>query len=185
VKVRVDGAEEIARALESIKVGIANRLLRQAANKLASRGNKTARAKLTRKRTRALRRSLGTKGRSYKGVYFVAVGPRRGFKTEDEFGRPVDPVHYAHLVERGRKEVRPKKGKYLVIPVVQGGRAAVKTKSLLFVRSARAVAASPFLGPAYDDARSRALDVAGPVIRDGIIREAAKAKAKGKTIYRV
>ena len=53
-----------------------------------------------------LRASIGVKVKVYKrdgNVAFV-VGPRSGFAITYQ-GRPRDPVYYAHIIEKGRKQV--------------------------------------------------------------------------------
>jgi hypothetical protein len=98
-----------------------------------------------------------------RGLIYIAVGPRRGFRRaivrgprgrrrllgekataalpEDPEASFRDPVRYAHLVEGGRQAVRAKPGHVLYS---QGaGR---------FFASAKAAAAKPFIAPSREDA---------------------------------
>lgn len=81
----------------------------------------------------------------------------------------VDPAKYAHLVEGGRKAVRP-----VTKRVLAGG-------GVVYGKSAFGVQPRPFMHPAAAAvAGSKAEMVAD--VRAGIDREAAKYAAKGKTI---
>jgi hypothetical protein len=174
VKFDVKGDLQVAADLNGIKTGVQNRVLKDAIGKLARRTAKRAKAGLRGGRTKALKRSVGTVYRSYKkaGRFAYVVGPRTGFKTKDQFGRTVDPAKYAHLVEGGRKEVRPTKKRVL----------AVKSANLVFGIRARAVPAAPFVGPAADDAAAAFPGVLRNEVPEGIRREAAKYAKKGKSI---
>lgn len=79
----------------------------------------------------------------------------------------IDPSYYAHLVEGGRKAVRPKKAS-----VLSGG-------GVVYGRHAAAVGARPFVRPAADAVRGAGAEFAADV-QDGVTREARRA-ARGAT----
>jgi hypothetical protein len=89
----------------------------------------------------------------------------------------VDPVKYAHLVEGGRKAVRPVEKK-----VMSGGGSASGNRGMtVYGKKARGVQPRPFMEPAAQavavDATAMATDIMA-----GIEREAWSRAAKGKTI---
>lgn len=81
----------------------------------------------------------------------------------------VDPAKYAHLVEGGRKAVRPAKKR------VMSGRGVV------YGRHAAAVQPRPFMEPAAAAAAGGRAEMTADVL-DGIDREARKYAARGKGI---
>jgi hypothetical protein len=86
-------------------------------------------------------------------------------------GLKVSPARYAHIVEKGRPEVRPKNAR-----VMSDGRVIYGTR-------ARAVKAHPYMRPAAAALKSGGMAGVTADIKAGISREAAKYAAKGKTIY--
>ena len=84
--------------------------------------------------------------------------------------KTVDPVKYAHLVEGGRKSVKPRARKIL------------SDRTTVFGKQARAVGAKPFMRPAATAIQSSGAEVLADV-KAGIEREAAKYAKKGKSIY--
>lgn len=102
------------------------------------------------------------------------LGKRKRRKLTDAqvrilVAKSVDPVKYAHLVEGGRKAVRPTRKKILSDRINTYG------------KRARAVAPSPFMKPAADQIRASGAEVVADV-KAGIEREAAKYAKRGKTI---
>jgi HK97 gp10 family phage protein len=116
------------------------------------------------KRTGLLRKSLGRKVKSYRGGAVITgiIGPRKGFRTMIN-GVFVNPVKYAHLVEYGRREVRPKKKKLLVgsgVPVA--GKAAKffgPWQRVIYGTKVRSVPPRPFMRPAWEHNRLRAVGI--------------------------
>lgn len=116
VDITLFGDKELIRKLE--KLGKANnrsrnKVIRQAVSFSMTPVNKAAKAKLVPGHgfeTELLKKSIGKKSKTYKGVTFiVVVGPRSGFKKEVNVdGKLVlrNPAKYAHLVELGTRHSR-------------------------------------------------------------------------------
>ena len=100
------------------------KVLRPAVRAAAKPVVKAARQKVP-KKTGALRKSLGTKVKTYTGSQSVVaiVGPRTGFRTVDDNGRANDPARYGHLVELGTKNNAPQ-------PFLRNGFESAKGQSL-------------------------------------------------------
>jgi hypothetical protein len=125
---------------------------------------------LTRAGQRAALRRIGRK----KGRRRVKLTEAQSLKFLQSY---VDPVKYAHLVEGGRKAVRPKEKK-----VLSGGGAGSGTTGMtIYGKKARAVQPRPFMGPAAQSAATSADEMTRDVM-EGIDREASRYAAKGKTI---
>lgn len=107
VRAEIKGLKNLVARLNELDEKMRRTLLRKAVNAAAGVILKAAKSNLRKSRTGQLRRSLGRKVKLYRksGVAVAMVGPRKGFKIRDAWGENVDPVHYAHLVEKGRKEV--------------------------------------------------------------------------------
>ena len=123
-----------------------------------------------------LKRSIGIKYRAYRrtGGFVFAVGARMSVVGVDADGLKAWPFKYAHLVEGGRKAVRPKKKKVMGRNVAGG---------FVFIgKVGAAVPVKRFIRPAYE----RIVTLSGSFLRSevsaGIAREAAKYAAKGKSI---
>lgn len=131
VSVSVSGSKQTMLAFEYLKRGIRNRITRRAVATAVVPQNKAAkRTDRFKNRTGQLRRSLGTRVKTYRqsGAAFGVVGSRKGFRktlvrTGGRIGafdpglgyRPirwtrtsitVDPRRYIHLVELGTKRAR-------------------------------------------------------------------------------
>lgn len=111
IRGRVEGLEEAVKALEGVDKKVRRKAIRKAVGEAGKIVLKSAKSDV-RKKTGLLRKSLGRKVKVYRGsgVAAAIVGPRGGFKgavTRD--GKEVisDPVHYAHLVERGTSHSAP------------------------------------------------------------------------------
>lgn len=167
--------DAVQEALKDLKRGVANRVLKEALAKVARRATRTAKGRLTKSRTGQLGKSLGVKYKAGKGgkAFSFVVAPRKGFKAVSGAGpdRRVDPRQYAHLVEKGRKEVRPVEKK------------AMAADGVLYGRRAKRVEPTPFVGPAFDELKATAPAFLKTEIPAGIQRIADKYKAKGKTVY--
>lgn len=127
IKTRIVGLEDVIRNLNTLEKRIRKKLLRAGTTAMGRIVAKQAKANLKGvRRTGQLKKSIGSKVKTYSnGAVVAIVGPRRGFKTkhtvkpgDDVFYTakdgtlrkfaavhpqeiPVDPVHYAHLIELG------------------------------------------------------------------------------------
>jgi HK97 gp10 family phage protein len=179
IKMRIESKAIAALAgrLAEIDRKIARKALKAGINEVSKAVLWDAKS-LVPKRTGLLRKSLGRKIKSYRnGAVIVGIiGPRKGFRLVIN-GVPVNPVKYAHLVEFGRREVRPKKKKVLAgsgIPVA--GKASKQMgpyRQVIFGKRVRSVAPRPFLRPAWEHNKARAV---------GVIIQALHAALRG--IYR-
>jgi hypothetical protein len=208
----IEGDAETIESLRGVKFGVGNRVLVAALRKQASKATKIAKGLVKGNRTGILKKSIGAiyrkprRGNVGGGVF--VVGPRKSFsgrietpgqesaftkywkakilrKTGQKLKRPklsksvirkfkglfIDPTKYAHLVEKGRSAVSVK------------GKKVLSNGEVTFGKSAKGVAARPFMRPA-----SEAVKQSGPAeiaadVKAGIAREAAKYAAKGKSIY--
>lgn len=193
VSVAVKGDPAVAAAIEGVKVGVANAVLRPALRKAAQIGKQKAKRFLKpskrptgRRRsgkrfapdrsTGTLKRSIGVVYRPYrKGQSFVfVIGPRMGMGAVAKDGRYLDPVQYAHLKEGGRKAVRPTNKKVM----------ASSATGKIFGKKAAAVMPAPFMKPASEYIALVAPAILHRDVPAGIAKIAAKYRAKGKTIYK-
>lgn len=193
---RIEGLEQLTAELNKVDAKLRRSLLRKA----VGAGNKillkAAKANLRKNRTGQLRRAMGRKIKVYRksGVAVGMVGPRKGFKIVDAWGRPVDPVLYAHLKEKGRKAVQAgtqsrtrtilgvltvqgtkKTGKKALLIRTFKGRGGKRQGKLVFARSARAAPAEPFMQPALHSSRGAIRDAMAQVIRDGLASKASES----------
>lgn len=98
------GDKRLLRKLNHLKGAAARRVMRGALNKASTPILKDARKKAP-VDTKALRKSLGRKSKTYRnGNVVVLVGPRTGHRDE-KTGRV--PTRYAHLAERAKPYLRP------------------------------------------------------------------------------
>lgn len=166
----------ITAALAGVKAGVANRVVKAAVAKVARGAAKQAKKLAPVGDSGLLRKSIGVKflARKRAGTWEYRVGPRRGFARKGG-GRGRDPVRYAHLAEFGRKAVAPKKKKALAIRPPAGG--------VVVRRKAGAAAGRPFITPTWRDVQTRGTARIAADVRAGVAREAAKYKARGKSIY--
>lgn len=113
IKAQLQGAAEVMARLKALGATKANKAARKAVSKADQIVLKEAKALTSKKRTGTLRRSLGRKEKTYPGSVTVGiVGPRKGFRGT-YLGKPIDPVKYGHLAEKGRKAVAVVKKKAL------------------------------------------------------------------------
>lgn len=115
---------------------------------------KSAAPSKTKTTTGALKRSISLKvkkfGRGKNKVIQGLVGPKFG-KSVNKFGRRFDPIHYAHLLERGAAghSIQPKKLAKLttfVGPLKEGSKRQVKPSSYQHPGAT----AKPFMKPALE-----------------------------------
>lgn len=170
IKGELQGLQSVLAALDKLKQGARNRILRKALTTAAKPMTKTAK-ELAPRETGLLRKSIGSVTRTNKsGFVMVIIGPRVGFRKEVKLKKnrifrqagtrtvfvpkPTDeqltmvrnPIKYAHLVELGTRYRRAK----------------------------------PFLQPAFDRNRQGAIDTITRISWDEIQKLAARAAAKGK-----
>lgn len=133
----LEGNVKLQRELKRLPDVVRRRILRPAVKRALSPITKDAKRRAP-VRTGQLKRSIGNVVRTYKrsGIVWGGVGPRTGFKVFID-GEPVDPVHYAHLVELGT----------------------------------HGEPGHPFLRPALDANRARALAIVADGIRTGLDKE--------------
>lgn len=181
----------IGRAIDGVKAGVANRVVKQAIAKVARAAAKTAKALAPVGKWGALKRAIGTsyRGQPKAGRWTYKVGARRGY-SGFVMGRRVDATRYVHLAEFGRKAVRPSSSKAMPIGVAKEGGRDAKGRFLkqvivtTFARYARAARGRPFLTPAWRSVEAGGLSRLAADVRAGIIREAQKYAARGKSILR-
>lgn len=112
IKQKLTGLEALIQSMSDLKQSIQSRALRPAVTKGARIISKEAK-RLAPKESGLLRKSIGTKVKTYKsGVVVAIIGPRSkpSFrKTVTVNGRQQvrNPVNYAHLVEYGTVRTRP------------------------------------------------------------------------------
>lgn len=149
--ITIEGLAPILAALENIKFGAKNKILRTALRK-GSRPILAQAKALCPVETGTMRKALGVVGTTKKGIVTYKIGARRdkGVNTPKGFR---DPVHYIHLVELGHIGI---------------------THAPPY----------PFLRPAYDTQSVQALDIIKISVFEEIEKEANKASAKSKTIYK-
>src|SRR5262245_9956684 len=168
IKGELQGLSGVLQALERLKQGARNRILRKALTQAARPMTKDARARAPRE-SGLLKKSIGSVTRTdKKGFVLVVIGPRTGFKREvkikktrvfrqrgsrtvfvakptpDQLVMLRNPVKYAHLVELGTRFRR----------------------------------ARPFLRPAFTSNEKGALNTIARIAWDEIARLAAKSAGK-------
>ncbi|MGL6072631.1 MAG: HK97 gp10 family phage protein [Fimbriiglobus sp.] len=176
MKVELHGTRQTENALQGVKAGVKNRVLKRALRQVSSSAAKVAKSRIRGKRTGALKRSLGVKYKSYRssGVFVFAIGPRKGYRTSDAAGGSIDPARYAHFAERGRKAVVVKKARML----------ANRAGRIFFGKRVEAAQGIPFMRPAFAHAQAESggSGFRGKVA-EGVRLEAGKHGRKGKSIY--
>lgn len=175
---KIEGLGPLLERLDALKRGPRTAVLRKATAKGTKVVLDAAKANLRalgfKRKDSLLLQSLGSKVVVTKrgGVYAV-VGPRTGFKrtragkVRTKLGakfqaRGVNPVRYAHLVEKGRKALVPVKAKVLLMLDADG--------NTFFARRAAAVQPRPFLVPALGQNRGRVRDVMAREIGAGLAK---------------
>ena len=146
---KVQGHRQIIANLSTLENRVRKKILRKVVRKAQKPMIADARQRCP-KKTGQLRKSLGTIVKTY-GPNVIAVGgPRGGFRIEID-GKPIDPVHYAHLVE--------------------GGHRASGFSSVT-------VPPHPFLGPAFEANKDKSQRMAMEEISNEIEKEAARKANK-------
>jgi HK97 gp10 family phage protein len=169
-KIESQAVRELATRLALIDRKVARAALKAGVNE-ATRLVMWAAKSLVPRRSGQLRKSLGRKVKVYRGGAVIAgiIGPRRGFRVQWK-GRWIDPVNYAHLVEYGRREVVPTKKKVL----------ADKVAGKVFGSRVRSVPPRPFLRPAWEQNKDRAVSAIVAALNDGLRKFLAKRRSGGR-----
>jgi len=164
VKHKFDGLKELLATTRGLKSNISKRILKKATTKASQSVRDAAKSNLaSSKRTGTLRKSMSFKVKVYKnGTVIGIIGPRKGSKQVIN-GRNIDPTHYAHLVELGRKPVVAKSAKMLSDGTIIYGR-----------RVARAEA-KPFLRMALEDNKSKVVAIMSREIKAGLAKYGGKS----------
>lgn len=172
----------VQRALEGVKQGVANRVIKGAVAKQARLVARQAKAAAPRGPTGLVKRSIGSVYKVYKQkqVWVFVIGPRTRFTAVSPTGEKVSAVRVAHLAERGRARVSAS-AKLLRIPLLKGARKK-SVKGFAFVKSVRPAAGTHFIEKAWHSLQGRKQQLSDDILK-GIMREAAKYAAKGKSIY--
>ncbi len=180
VAARITGLDDLLNRLDALgaKQSKKTAVLRKATAKGAKVVLDAAKANLRalglKRKDSLLLQSLGSKvvvGK--KGGVYAVVGPRTGFKrtrqgkVTTKLGAKfasvgVNPVRYAHLVEKGRRGIVPVAKKRLRFLLPDG--------TIAWAMSARPVAPRPFLVPALERNRDKVAAVMAAEIGAGITR---------------
>lgn len=149
--IRINGGEAIERAFKILPSRIQKRVLRAAIAAAASPVNKAAKG-FAPVETRALKRSIGIKVKTYKsGAIVAVVGVRRGDKYQsfDKQGRLRIPAFYQHLVHGGTKPHPLNKGVTL--------RDIARGKARKVTRMHPGAKANPFLEKAWNASKAQSM----------------------------
>lgn len=121
IRQRLRGTAEAEAVLAGLKQSARNKLLRPGVGKAARLVARAAKAAAPKGPTGQLKRAVGSKvATTRKGTVVGLIGARTGYRVVDERGRAHDPAKVVHIVERGRKAVRAKPGKALLLRGVPG-----------------------------------------------------------------
>jgi len=190
MKFRVDPkltAKSIA-ALEAVKYGVRNRILKAALAKPARKAAKEERAHAPRGPTGVLKKSMGTRYKSYQQhtVWVYAAGPRAGFEaTNPATGGRVVPTYYSHLAEGGRKANDALLAPYMRFALFKGH--SMQKRGRKFSHWVYATHVRRAVGFYFAATAARSVVTGGKAVeRDiliGIYNEAAKARVKGGSIF--
>lgn len=171
MKAEIKGVQEAARSLSRLEKAVRNKINRKAITKGSQVVNKDIKQKVPTD-SKLLRKSLSYKVRTYRqsGVIVSFIGPRLGFR-EMVRGKMRDPRYYAHIADRGRKAVAPKRKKRLVFEAGGSGRSR---GILIFARRVRAVPGTRFMSRAWQSSSGPAQAVMVAEIKAGVEQEAGR-----------
>lgn len=181
-----DVVRQVQVALEGVKVGVQNTVLRAAIRKACGPLAKAAKQNApTRKRrakdgpTGLLKKSIGFRVvRTKRGVIVGLVGSRRRFMGYAGKKKRV-PANYAHLVEFGHRIAVGGK----LLRIEQPGKRRRSQANETIVGSSGFVPGRPFMRPAWTAGKRQAQETIRNEVRLGIARIAKRYAAKGKSIY--
>lgn len=150
---------ELEKLMQEVGPKLAKKGLKKALRESAKPIIKDARGKVP-TRSKALKKSLGQKVRTNnrRGVGYSIVGARSKWTTYQ--GNKVNPAYYAHLVEFGTR-------RHLISPKSEKGSVGTLRVGQSFVKGAVQHPGSrprPFLRPAWDRNRRRAMITMGNVL---------------------
>lgn len=171
---RLDGVEKTYKALKQFPLNVQKRVTRKALTKASQIVSKAAKANVP-TQSKLYKKSLGYKvwtGRK-SGVVMSFIGPRLGFKGTYK-GKKRDPRYYAHIVEGGRKALKPKSKSVMV-----GTPAGAKSKDNLqwYGRHVKAARPQRPLARAFRQTKSQVESTMNSILRAGIAEEARKLVA--------
>lgn len=174
-------------ALEGIKQGVRNKVVKGGVGKVARIAAKQVKASIPKGPTGAYKAAVGVKYKSYRGaaVWVYIIGARKGMARPNP--RPFakgyspaafDPVKYGHLVEGGRKSVGPVRARMLrFYPQPKG-------LNLVFTRRPVApVAGGHQIRKQRDWLQSQGGAIAVAETLRLFDRECARYAAKGKSVF--
>jgi HK97 gp10 family phage protein len=167
IKGKLEGLEDTMKRMGRLKQSARGRIQRKAMNQATQPITRAVKANAP-KGLGNLKRSIGRKVQTYRSrmVTVGIVGPRKGYGkdvvTHGGKTRRVDPVKYAHIVEKGRKGVTVQNATVLSDGTTVYGRTVAATRP------------QPFVRPAWDAGKSGAEATIARVCADEIKKEAAK-----------
>jgi HK97 gp10 family phage protein len=103
----ITGASQVIAALKSFPRNMQNRSLRPAITAAARLVAKTAKQYAPKGESGELKRSIDEKVKAYGPLVIVGMAGAKNSPTMDARGRPINPAHYAHLVELGHAGPKP------------------------------------------------------------------------------
>ena len=180
---KVEGLQEMNRALDSLKAAMRNRILRKAVDAAANPVLRSAKANLRSKGRgkgagqllAILRRSLGKKVKATTKVgAYAVVGPRKEMSGAISFTWPdgsieiieADPAKFAHFVESGRGAVAVARA-----PVLAG-------HGQFWGQEVAAAAPQPFMRPAYESNVWGMKSIISETVANELEKEASRARVK-------
>lgn len=108
IKGRLDGLQEVLANLDGVAKKVRKKAVRTGVAKAGRLLARAAKANSPQGGTGQLKRSIGSKVKTYpSGVVVAIVGPRKGFAVVDAKGKKHDPANIAHLVEFGHAGPHP------------------------------------------------------------------------------
>ena len=181
------GDKELVRKLEALGPKVYKKVVAQASRKAWAPVTKTAKAKAP-KATGLLRKSLGTKQKKYarNGVIVTLTGPRTGFEQDVTVQTPYGPMKrrqnpskYAHLVEFGTASHALAVGAESRVRLDKQGNQSDENKlgNAIAAQGGKMHPGSPpqpFMRPAFDSNKSKAVSIMRRELAAGIAREAMK-----------
>lgn len=176
VHAKLTGLKPTLDELKKFPPNVQKRWIKKAVTKGSQIINKAAKV-LIPSQSRQYRKALGYRVWTGKRSRIMAfIGARLGHKTSYK-GKPRDPKFYAHLVEGGRRALKPKSKSVLVgIPA----NAKDKRPRQWYGRHVAAVAPKRPLARAFKSSKSTVEATMIGILKQGIVAEAAKAAAKSR-----
>ncbi len=187
-KIDLASLRSVQRALDKVKAGVANRVVKGAVAKAARSVARVARQDAPQGSVGVVRKSIGVKYKSYERgmVWAYLIGPRRGFRMKGPGGKDVVATRVGHFAEAGRKSIAPKPGTVLAFFTLKGSPASKRRRKVsgaIFTRKpVKAAAGFFFMQKAWGETKGLKTSIERDILA-GVMREATKAAAAGKSIY--